>query len=52
MTHRNIIAILRGITPAEALDEALTLLRAASQRLNRKVSDLAETIAYTGELPP
>ncbi len=38
----------RGLTN----EQAMTLLRAASQRLNRKVSDLAEAIAYTGELPP
>ncbi len=37
----------RGLTNEQAMDQ----LRKASQRLNRKVSDLAETIAYTGELP-
>lgn len=37
----------RGLTNEQAMD----LLRKASQRLNRKVSDLAETVAYTGDLP-
>ena len=37
-----------GLTNEQAMD----LMRRASQRLNRKVSDLAETVNYTGELPP
>jgi AmiR/NasT family two-component response regulator len=33
-------------------DEAFDMLRRASQQVNRKLRDLAEDIASTGEEPP
>ncbi|HET7902424.1 MAG TPA: GAF and ANTAR domain-containing protein [Candidatus Nanopelagicales bacterium] len=38
----------RGLTEQQAMQ----VLRTASQRRNRKVSELAQAITYTGELPP
>jgi AmiR/NasT family two-component response regulator len=54
MTTRDVIGQAKGILmerqhqPAGA---AFDVLREASQRLNRKVSDIAEHLAATGELP-
>jgi len=55
LDHSRVISTAVGILMGSkglTNEQAMTLLRAASQRLNRKVSDLAEAVAYTGELPP
>lgn len=55
LDHSRVISTAVGILMGSkglTNDQAMAMLRAASQRLNRKVSDLAETVAYTGELPP
>lgn len=55
LDHSRVISTAVGVLMGSkglTNEQAMTLLRAASQRLNRKVSDLAETVNYTGELPP
>ena len=46
-TAVGILMASRGLTE----EQSMQLLRGASQRLNRRVADLAKTVAYTGELP-
>ena len=54
LQSRDMIGQAKGILMARekvTADEAFELLRKASQALNRKLRDLAEEIATTGELP-
>lgn len=46
-TAVGILMASRGLTE----EQAMLLLRHASQRMNRKVADLARTVTWTGELP-
>jgi GAF domain-containing protein len=54
VTNRDLIGQAKGILMATrhiTADDAFALLTTASQRLNRKLVDIAETVATTGALP-
>jgi GAF domain-containing protein len=55
LVTRDLIGQAKGILMTRlgvTADEAFDLLRTASQRLNIKLREVADTVALTGELPP
>jgi AmiR/NasT family two-component response regulator len=55
LESRDVIGQAKGILMERnrvTADEAFDMLRRASQQVNRKLRDLAEDIASTGEEPP
>jgi AmiR/NasT family two-component response regulator len=54
LSTRDVIGQAKGILMERqrlSAGEAFDLLRRASQRLNRKLADVAQRLAETGELP-
>lgn len=53
-TNRTIGAAIGVLMTLHGLryEEAFALMSATSQRLNQRVAELAQTVLYTGELPP
>ena len=54
LASRDVIGQAKGVLMAQrrvTADEAFDVLKAASQALNRKLIDVAESVASTGELP-
>ncbi|WP_292988683.1 GAF and ANTAR domain-containing protein [Mycobacterium sp.] len=55
IASRDLIGQAKGVLMERhriTADQAFALLRGASQRLNVKVADIAESVATTGDLPP